>query len=158
MSKAPIAPALKPCAACPWRKSNMGKRHAAGWYTRANLKRLWQGLRTGDAPGMTCHPTDSDNPQPPGSKPVPAGVETRECAGSLLLIVRELRAMEADPDAYFGDPDRRKNGITKAGARWWAIARCHFAGVPMVGGPPIPLLDEDPDIIRPDHLPSRVRA
>lgn len=49
-----------PCAQCPWRTSNQGKRHPDGWYTKANLRRLWAGLRRGER--MTCHPTDPANP------------------------------------------------------------------------------------------------
>lgn len=86
-----VAPIDHACAACPWRTSNHGRRHAEGWYTKWNRRRLWNGLRTGNAPGMTCHPTDPDtNPDSPPK----AGQETRECAGAWLLIAREMEAFK----------------------------------------------------------------
>lgn len=138
-----------PCSACPWRKSNHGKPtpHGAlqyGWYTKANRRRLWQGLRTGNAPGMTCHPTDARNPLLPGAKPVPDTTTPRECAGALLLIIRELRLLEADTKGYF---KANPTGLTKYGMQWWALSRSVFAGTPM-GGPPIPPIAEDSDIAR----------
>ena len=52
--------AKSPCQACPWRVENHGKRHPDGWYTKANLRRLWSGIRRGEE--MSCHPTDPSNP------------------------------------------------------------------------------------------------
>lgn len=75
------------CAACPWRTVNHRKPHPEGWYTDANRKRLWNGIRTGAAPGMTCHPTDPQN-QPVGDSTV-----TRECAGAWLIVAREAHAL-----------------------------------------------------------------
>lgn len=77
------------CAACPWRTVNHRKPHPEGWYTDANRKRLWNGLRTGQAPGMTCHPTD------PANQPVGDSTVTRECAGAWLIIAKEVAALEA---------------------------------------------------------------
>lgn len=85
-------PAADPCAACPWRTANHGKPHPDGYYTDANRKRLWAGLRTGDAPGMTCHPTDPEN------QPVKASQRTRECTGAWILLLREQRAFEQSAD------------------------------------------------------------
>ncbi|MCM0619801.1 hypothetical protein [Nocardioides bruguierae] len=84
-----------PCQACPWLTANQGKHTPDGWYTKANLRRLWAGLRTGEAPGMTCHPTDPDNPVSEagiaaGLKAAPEGAVTRECAGSIILQQREV--------------------------------------------------------------------
>lgn len=92
--------ALSPCAGCPWRTANHGKRHPDGWYTKANLRRLWTGLRTGEAPGMSCHPTDPNNPvseaaQAAGYKEAPDHAEVRECAGSVILQARELMKFQA---------------------------------------------------------------
>lgn len=77
-----------PCAACPWLTANHRRRHPDGYYSDANRRRLWAGLRTGDAPGMTCHPTD------PANQPVADHVVTRECTGAWLLIARETKAAE----------------------------------------------------------------
>ena len=85
-----------PCAACPWRKSNQGKPHPHGWYTKKNLERLWAGLRSGEAPGMTCHPTDLNNEVPEGHRAPPETVEAKECAGALILVIRELKLLEKD--------------------------------------------------------------
>lgn len=82
------APTDHPCAACPWLTANHRRRHPEGWYTDANRRRLWNGLRTGDAPGMTCHPTD------PLNQPVRDGICTRECAGAWTLLAREWRDFE----------------------------------------------------------------
>ena len=141
-------PMKSPCAHCPWRKSNQGKRHAGGWYTLKNLRRLWAGLRSGEAPGMTCHPTDPNNPLPEGFKEVSKETETKECAGALLLVIRELKLIEKiskednSLDRYFRE---RKRGLTKNGAAFWIMSRIQAAGTPL-GGPPIPNLEEDPDI------------
>ncbi len=84
------------CAACPWRTTNHGRRHPDGWYTKANLKRLWAGLRTGEATGMTCHPTDPVNPAPTG-RPLakaPDGADFYECAGAHAIRQVEIRLLE----------------------------------------------------------------
>jgi hypothetical protein len=143
------------CAQCPWRKSNQGKSHPDGWYTKKNLQRLWAGMRTGEAPGMTCHPTDPNNPTPKGWKDVPKEAETKECAGALLLVTRELKLLEKDVDGY---RKMKRKGLNKFGLHFWAMVRCHFAGTP-VGGPPIPVIDEDPDIYyEPLALKEEMRA
>jgi len=85
------AAAPHPCSACPWRTANQGQRHPGGWYTKANLRRLWTKLRDGDA--MTCHPTDPENPLPPGFDPVPEGATLHECTGALILQFREVHIM-----------------------------------------------------------------
>lgn len=81
-----------PCRACPWLVVNHQRRHADGWYTVANRRRLWGGLRAGEM--MTCHPTDPSNPAPsdrPGAVAAP-GTTTRLCAGAWALIAGELNA------------------------------------------------------------------
>lgn len=88
-----VAPACTtPCAACPWRTANHGRRHPDGWYTKANRDRLWAGMRRGAK--MSCHPTDPENPIPDGAREVPADVVTRECAGILVLIQREMNIID----------------------------------------------------------------
>ena len=81
-------PAADPCAACPWLTKNHRRDHPEGYYTDKNRRRLWSGLRSGDAPGMTCHPTDPEN------QPTKSEQRTRECAGAVILMQRELHAFE----------------------------------------------------------------
>jgi hypothetical protein len=132
-----------PCAQCPWRRSNQGRPHPHGWYTRKNLRRLWNGLRTGEAPGMSCHPTDTDNEVPAGGKTVPEGMAKRECAGALLLVQRELKLLETDPKGYLKARGRR--GLSREGVAWWALSRCQLANTPL-GGPSMPVIPEDADV------------
>lgn len=75
----------KACAACPWRLSNQGTRNGKGWYSKANLQRLWAGLRRGER--MTCHPTDPRMIDE--GLQVSDGAKTTECTGSLILVQRE---------------------------------------------------------------------
>jgi hypothetical protein len=85
------------CAACPWRISNIGKPSPIvegqryGWYTLANLRRLWEGIRTGDP--MTCHPTDVEMIQALGKKPR-RDVQTHECAGAVIVVQREMMRLQ----------------------------------------------------------------
>jgi hypothetical protein len=102
-----------PCSACPWRTENHGKPHPDGWYTARNRDRLWSKLRRGD--GMTCHPTDPENPCSTGSA-VPEDATTHECAGALILLQRELKKIEAIPGSdlkrYMKENPR---GLTRSG-------------------------------------------
>jgi hypothetical protein len=98
----------KPCAACPWLTANHRRPHPEGWYSDANRRRLWNGLRTGEAPGMTCHPTDPEN------QPVGEHVVTRECTGAWLLIAKETKAFEES--SSFAEYRRgRKLAMTRGG-------------------------------------------
>lgn len=83
----------QPCSACPWLTVNHGKPHPHKWYTLANRRRLWKGTRDGES--MSCHPTDPNNEVPEGTKPVPEGTATRECAGLLILQQREVMRFQA---------------------------------------------------------------
>ncbi len=133
----------KACKECPWRKSNQGKRTKGGFYTKANLRRLWAGLRTGEAPGMTCHGADPRGKAIDAEPVEDLGGESKvECAGALLLVQRELRKIEADPSSY---PFRLRTALARRGAWWWGIGRCAMADTPM-GGPSMPVVEEDPDI------------
>lgn len=134
----------KPCQDCPWRKSNQGKPHSHGWYTIQNRRRLWAGLRTGEAPGMTCHPTDPNNDVPDGHRTPPKGSQAKECAGALLLVQRELNRFQKDPKGYCKARGRR--GLSKEGIAWWGFSRCALAGTPL-GGDSMPMIKEDPDIL-----------
>lgn len=135
----------KACAHCPWRVSNQGKRHPGHWYTLANLRRLWTGLRSGEAPGMTCHPTDPNNPVPEGCPSVPEGTETRECTGALIIVTRELKLLEKAGD-FKSYRFLRRVGLTRDGAVHWALGRCTLGGTPMGTGAAIPALEDDPDV------------
>lgn len=124
----------KPCVDCPWRTENHGRRHADGWFTKANRARLWARLRRGEA--MTCHRTDPDNPVPDGYRTVPETATTHLCAGAEVLQQREvmkLQAIGGDVSAY-----RRRwpRGLTTEGLRA-IVVRHLYGGVPMVGGVPL---------------------
>jgi hypothetical protein len=95
-----------------------------GWYTKANLQRLWAGMRRGE--DMTCHPTDPDKPGPSGGTPVrgaqsltgwdprpgndasaPAGPGTAESAGKALttavlayVAAKVAAGLEVDRDRH----------------------------------------------------------
>lgn len=135
-----LAPACPtPCSACPWRTENHGKPHPDGWFTARNRERLWTQMKTGER--MSCHPTDPDNPLPPGAPPVKA-TETHECAGVLILFQREAVKIQSFPAPHAFRLYRKAHprGLTKAGVAV-LISRTVFGGVPMVGGPKMPLLD-----------------
>lgn len=85
----------RPCSACPWRLSNQGQPHPHDFYTAANLRRLWQGLRSGDAPGMTCHPTDARMAEFEGYEDTADRDEAHECQGALVLVMREVMRFQA---------------------------------------------------------------
>lgn len=104
------------CATCPWLTANHGKRHPGGWYLVSNLRRLWNGMRTGRAPGMTCHSSDP-RPWEPGTGPKD-GTVLRECLGSTVLVQRELDALGAAANlkAYRAE---RPWGLTRTGALCW---------------------------------------
>lgn len=137
--------APRACAHCPWRASNQGKRHPGHWYTLTNLRRLWTGLRTGEATGMTCHPTDPNNPVPDGCPSAPEGTETRECTGALLLVTRELKLVEKlGVPAYL--KQRGRVGLSRDGLLHWAVGRCQLGGTIMGTGASIPVIEEDPDV------------
>lgn len=132
-----VEPALpKACAHCPWRVSNQGKPTADGFYTKANLRRLWSGLRSGEA--MTCHPTDPRMNAFESAPRVSLSATTHECAGSMILVQRELvRVQDAeDWKTYRGRPGPR---LTMGGAAEH-VARMIFGGTPM-GGAKVPRLD-----------------
>jgi len=141
----------RPCANCPWRIANHGKRTPWGFYTKTNLRRLWNQIRRGGA--QSCHPTDPNHPDhiAAGAKP---GATPKECPGSVILIFREFAKMANDKgviepescSAYLRD---HKDGLTKSGIAYWAVSRLAFGGVRFVGGPKLPDVDvDDPEIGR----------
>jgi len=141
----------KPCAQCPWRKENQGKRHFGSFYSKKNLTRLWNQVR-GGGNQQSCHLTDPTHPDH-----VTAGAKEdstpRECPGSVILICRELRKIETlgggeitveATEEYWRT---RKRGLTKNGMRSWLIQRVKFGHVPLLGGPPMPEVDENDQTI-----------
>jgi hypothetical protein len=105
-------PAPDPCQACPWLTKNHGKRHPEKYYSDANRRRLWGGMRTGDAPGMTCHPTDPEN------QPIRDDVRTRECTGAWILLMREQQALEGalrDGGTFVTYAKGRRLALTREG-------------------------------------------
>lgn len=149
--------APKPCSHCPWRIENQGKRHPGGWYTKANLRRLWAKLRRGES--MTCHPTDPANPLPEGWPAPPPAARTLECAGSLILQQREFMRFQ---ECMVGSADsketwrkyraRHPRGLTLEGMGR-VLERAMFGGTP-IGGLKMrrPNLEE-PGIGHPDLTP-----
>ena len=83
---------LRVCETCPWLIKNHNKQHDAGWYKTTNLRRLWAGLRTGNAPGMICHSSDPNSAEYGGKPGIKAGQE-KECAGALTLIIANVNAV-----------------------------------------------------------------
>lgn len=135
-----------PCEHCPWRVANHGKRTPWGFYTKANLRRLWNQIRRGGQ-GQSCHPTDPSHPDhvAAGAKP---GSEPRECPGAVILVYREFEKLQAvaagQPiEARHCDEYRKQNpqGLTKSGLLYWLIKRYQFGGVPFIGGAKLPEVD-----------------
>jgi hypothetical protein len=142
----------RPCDQCPWRLANQGKRHKFGFYTKKNLRRLWNQIR-GGGNAQSCHLTDPSHPDhvAVGAK---RGAKVQECPGSLILVQRELRKM-AGSDGVVRDESvaaylkNHRDGLTKLGVLYWAIKRTQLAGVPVIGGPSMPAMDLDnPEIGR----------
>ena len=94
---------LRICETCPWLTRNHGRRHAAHWYTKANLRALWTGLRTGRAPGMICHASDPESRDYGGKGEIKPGHE-RECAGALTLMIVNINALSAGQPQPFLPP------------------------------------------------------
>ncbi len=142
----PAAPT--PCLHCPWRPSNQGKRHPDGWYTKANLQRLWAQLRRGEL--MSCHPTDPGNPvsdaaQKAGYRPAPAHSRVRECTGALVIQQREFMLLQDRYNANLGIYRReRPRGLTRDGIMA-LLERAVFGGSPFGAGPALtrPNLNQD---------------
>ena len=145
-------PKLSPCAACPWRTENHLKRHRFGFYTKKNLTRLWNQIRGGGAP-QSCHPTDTSHPDHVacGAK----GDKPKECAGSVILVLREMKRMAdfAEDKKSIGPEEIdqykavRKKGLNRGGMAYWLVSRLGLGGVPFVGGAPLPQVDIDDDRI-----------
>jgi hypothetical protein len=96
-------PLLRVCASCPFLIENHGKPHPAKWYSTGNLRRLWNGLRSGRAPGMVCHATDPDSKGYGGTAEIRPGRES-QCAGAWLLILQNANAFSAGKPQPFQPP------------------------------------------------------
>lgn len=151
-----------PCPQCPWRKANQGKRHFGSFYSKANLNRLWNQVRRGGKP-QGCHLTDPSHPDHIKAGCSPDAL-TRECPGSVILILREIRAMaklaalpnHIDQQAIDTYLKRRKLGLTNQGIVYWLISRYQFGGAPLIGEPKLPEVDaNDPEIDLPDYLKEK---
>ena len=149
---------MKACKQCPWRLSNQGKRHFGSFYTKKNLTRLWNQIRRGG--GMqSCHLTDPSHPDH-----LTAGchrdAETRECPGSVLLVLNEVRQHMADETGLvskqaierYQKERRRRWGLTKSGILYWVVQRIQLGGKPMFGGPKLPEVEADDGVGLPVYL------
>jgi hypothetical protein len=146
----------KACAQCPWRLSNQGKRHEFGFYTAANLRRLWKQVRGGDA-AQSCHLTDPSHPDhvAVGAKP---GAKAQECPGSVILIRREIQVLAEMGGGVVGTKEglaryfkERRKGLTKKGVLYWVIQRIQFGHVPFFNSDgPLPEIEDDEAIGLPE--------
>lgn len=146
------------CAQCPWRANNQGKPHRRGFYTKANLRRLWDGLRTGQDP-QSCHLTDPSHPDHLEAG-APENATPQECPGSVIIVMRELTELAGGVggeitreriSAHFHD--RPQSGFSVQGLNFWLVARMQLAGQPLIGGPPVPEVDvDDPEVLLPEWL------
>lgn len=92
---------LQPCQECPWRRSNVGRPAPEPYedsYTRDHHVRCWSDVADGQLSG--CHLTAPGDLFPMGSDPrwveggykaVPNHAQPRECAGSVVAALREVR-------------------------------------------------------------------
>jgi len=146
------------CDQCPWRKVNQSKRHKFGFFTQANLKRLWNGLRKGNP--MSCHKTDTGHPDHVacGAK----GDKPKECAGSIIVIRQELQMIANWNDNTVTDDGIieykkrfKQSRITVVGFMYWVFERIQMAGVPIIGGKKLPEVDHSDEAI---GLPESLKA
>lgn len=136
----------KPCEHCPWRLSNQGKKTPWGFYTKTNLRRLWNQIRSGGAE-QSCHPTDPGHPDhiAAGAKP---GATPRECPGSVILVMREIYSMRDETGTVTPETTKRylqtrKKGLKKTGLLYYIVQRIQLGGVAFLGGPKMPEVDVD---------------
>lgn len=149
----------KPCSQCPWRLANQGKRSPGGFYTKANLRRLWNQVRNGGR-RQSCHLTDPSHPDHRAAG-APENAKVQECPGSVILVKRELMKMANESGVITSSGlanykrIHMKKGLTIQGVRYWVIDRIAFANAPAImgGDGPLPEVDvHDPEIGLPDSL------
>jgi hypothetical protein len=141
MSRVTLAPTVGVCSTCPWRIVNQRdparcKPHPAKWYKPANLRRLWNGIRTGKAPGMVCHSTDAESGS---TKPAPKTATPRECGGVILLVRREVNILNVTPKFADYRAQRGRDALTRMGLAYWLNR--HLFG--KIEGRPIPSVTID---------------
>jgi len=130
MNKTAEKPCLKICAGCPWLKANHGQPHPAKWYSLANLRRLWNGLRTGKAPGIICHATDPNSTDYGSTVKIKDSSEPKPCGGALLTVMRHVNeANRLGIQEYIAKWGRY--GLNLRGLRFWVEQHC-FGMIPAV--------------------------
>lgn len=147
----PGVPMPSPCKACPWRLANQGTRHPDGWYSKANLRRLWAKLRRGEM--MSCHPTDpglvlSPKAQEAGYQAAPEHAQVKECVGAHVLTQREFMRFQDDAGADFRAYwQLNPRGLTRTGLAA-LLAQALFGGtIAGDGAPKLPKPNlNDPEI------------
>lgn len=126
---------LKVCETCPWLTKNHGKEHPAGWYTTNNLRRMWNGLRSGKCPGVVCHASDPDQKDYGGIAPIKLTVERRQCAGAILAVGKHVDKLNAAAKtgglALQAYKDGHAAPLTRRGMVYW-IERVMSGTVPAV--------------------------
>lgn len=145
-----------PCAQCPWRRENQGKKHKHGFYTKANLRRLWNQIRDGGAP-QSCHLTDPSHPDHVSAGAKPAAT-AQECPGAVIVVLREVKQMATENNVIEAPRieqylrDRKKHGLKKSGIQYWVVQRIAFGGVPLIGSPKLPDVEDDMNVGLPKEL------
>jgi hypothetical protein len=122
---------LKACDTCPWIRANQQnppKGQPAEWYTTKNIKRLWDGLRTGIAPGVLCHSLDP-NSDDYGGKGATNG-HKEHCAGAVQAMIEEMNQINNFPSLR-EYTKRRVKPVTRAGLGVW-VERQLFGQMPDV--------------------------
>lgn len=133
------------CSGCPWAiKNHLKEPDPFNSYTEPNVRRLWNEVRSGGFP-QSCHMTDPTNPIHLAMG-CPSDASMRECAGSLILVARELVLASRDDKLIDIRSARRyirerPNGLTLDGLWYFAAQRGSFADIPLIGGPPLPEVD-----------------
>ena len=142
---------VRMCEQCPWRRSNHGKRHKDGFYTKKNLRRLWAEIKSGGG-AQTCHLTDPSHPMHVAAG-APLTATPHECAGSLALVSREIEKLEAliaegHEDAYKVYRKQNPRGLTQEGFFYWIIRIQDIGNVVTHGVPTInKRLVEDEELV-----------
>ena len=100
------------CSSCPFRVSNHYKRVPKGWYSEANLARLWRGVSEGRR--LACTEFESVPESTPAEPTSGQRAAQRECAGALYLVLRHLEAVN-DPSYV----SRAKVPLSVSGLTRW---------------------------------------
>jgi hypothetical protein len=137
----------KPCSDCPWWRGKAG-RHPLGLDYEERRTALWDHLREGRGV-MTCHKTDPRLTERYPAAGVRADRVPHECAGSLVLVQRELALFRAEHDS---DPasycEARPHGLTRRGIAVWLALHgdAGLAQLPPADGVKRPPLDLEVDV------------